>query len=68
MHHLKSVLETLRKKSLYANMEECIFGMDHVIFLGFKINQHGVHVDQEKVVAIKECLTPKNVSELRYFH
>jgi len=39
---------------LYANMEKCVFGMDHVIFLGFKINQHGVHVDQEKVMAIKD--------------
>jgi len=42
--------------------------MDHVIFLGFKINQHGVHVDQEKVMAIKDWPPPKNVSELRSFH
>ena len=39
LHHLRSVLKTLRKASLYANMEKCVFGMDHVIFLGFKINQ-----------------------------
>jgi len=32
LHHLRSVLETLRKESLYASMEKCIFGMDHVIF------------------------------------
>jgi len=68
VHHLRSVLETLRKESLFANMEKCIFGMDHVIFLGFKINQHGIHVDQEKVVAIKEWPTPKSVSEVRSFH
>jgi len=68
VHHLRSVLEILRKESLFANMEKCIFGMDHVIFLGFKINQHGVHVDQEKVTAIKEWPTPKNVSEVRSFH
>ena len=67
LHHLRSVLETLRKASLYANMEKCVFGMDHVIFLGFKINQHGVHVDQEKVMAIKDWPPPKNVSELRSF-
>ena len=41
VHHLKCVLETLRKESLYYNMEKCIFGMDHLIFLGFKINKHG---------------------------
>jgi len=64
LHHLRSVLETLRKASLYANMEKCVFGMDHVIFLGFKIHQHEVHVDQEKVMAIKDWPPPKNVSEL----
>jgi len=48
LHHLRSVLETLRKASLYANIEKCVFGMDHAIFLGFKTNQHRVHVDQRK--------------------
>jgi len=28
----------------------------------------GVHVDQEKVMAIKDWPTPRNVSELRSFH
>ena len=54
LHHLRSVLETLRKASLYANMEKCVFGRDHVSFLGFEMNQHGVDVDQEKVMAIKD--------------
>jgi len=26
LHHLRSVLETLRNASLYANMEKCMFG------------------------------------------
>ena len=59
---LRSVVETLRKQSLYCNMDKCVFGMDHVIFLGFKISKHGVHVDQEKVRAIKDWPTPRNVS------
>jgi len=46
LHHLRSVLKTLRKEFLYANMDNCIFWMDHVIFRGFKISNHGVHVDQ----------------------
>jgi len=52
MHHLRSVLETFRKQSLYVNEDKCFFGRDHVIFLGFKGNAKGVYVDQEKVVAI----------------
>jgi len=68
LQHLRDVLSTLRKQSLFANMEKCVFGMDYVIFLGFKISKHGVHVDQEKVMAIKDWPTPRNVSELRSFH
>ena len=68
LQHLRDVLSTLRKQSLFANMDKCVFGMDHVIFLGFKISKHGVHVDQEKVMAIKDWPTPRNVSELRSFH
>ena len=45
LQQLRDVLSTLRKQSLFANMEKCVFGMDHVIFLGFKISKHGVHVD-----------------------
>ena len=66
--HLQQVLGTLREQSLYANMDKCVFGMDHVIFLGFKISKDGVHVDQDKVVAIQEWPTPKNVNEVRSFH
>jgi len=68
LQHLRDVLSTLRKQSLFAYMEKCIFGMDHVIILRFKISKHGVHVDQEKVIAIKDWPTPRNVSELRSFH
>ena len=34
----------------------------------FKHKSTWVHVDQEKVMAIKDWPPPKNVSELRYFH
>lgn len=67
VHHLRSVLETPRKESYYANRKNYIFGKNHVIFLGFKVNAKGDHVDQEKVVAIKEWPTPKNMIELRFF-
>jgi len=35
--HLRQVLEALRCESLYANMDKCVFCMDHVVFLGFDV-------------------------------
>ncbi|XP_047949094.1 uncharacterized protein LOC125194922 [Salvia hispanica] len=39
-----------------------------VVFLGFVVGRDGVKVDEEKVKAIREWPTPKNVSEIRSFH
>ena len=46
--HFRCVLEALRCEKLYANMEKCVFYMDHVIFLGFIVSSQGVQVDPEK--------------------
>uniref|UniRef100_A0A151UIS7 Transposon Ty3-I Gag-Pol polyprotein n=1 Tax=Cajanus cajan TaxID=3821 RepID=A0A151UIS7_CAJCA len=58
----------LRQNHLFANVEKCIFCVDHVVFLGFIVSKEGVHVDSEKIKAIQEWPKPKNVSEVRSFH
>ena len=57
--HLKSVLQTLRKEYLFANMDKCLFGVDNLVFLGFVVSSKGVHVDESKINAIKN-LAPTN--------
>ena len=49
--HVRTVLQTLRKERLYANMEKCIFGVDKLVFLGFVVSSKGVHVDDSKINA-----------------
>jgi len=66
--HVRQVLETLRKESLYANYAKCMFELDHIHLLGFVVSSKGVHVDKEKVAAIQHWPTPTNVSEVRSFH
>ncbi|RDY08880.1 Retrovirus-related Pol polyprotein from transposon 17.6, partial [Mucuna pruriens] len=51
--HVRSVLEILRG-NLVANLEECIFYTNKVVFLGFVVSSYGVKVDGEKVKAIQE--------------
>ena len=38
-----------------------------LLFLGFVVSGEGIQVDEEKVRAIRECPTPKPVTELRSF-
>ena len=42
--------------------------MEKVNFLGFVVSSNVVEVDEEKVKAIKDWPTSKNVSEVRSFH
>jgi len=45
-----------------------VFAIDHIDFLGFVVSSKGVHVDNEKVAAIRHWPTLTNVSEVRSFH
>ena len=42
LEHLRSVLEVLRKESLYANRDKCTLCIDEVVFLGFVVSSKGV--------------------------
>nr|KYP47979.1 putative disease resistance protein At5g66900 family [Cajanus cajan] len=68
VEHLSTVMNVLREEKLFANIEKCTFCTDHVVFLGFVVSSKGVQVDEEKIKAIQEWPTPKNVSEVRSFH
>ena len=38
VEHIKMVLEVLRTKKLYANLEKCTVCIDKVVFLGFVVS------------------------------
>jgi len=57
--YLRFVLVILRENKLFANIERCTFCVEKVIFLGFVVNKHGIHVELEKIKAIQEWLLLK---------
>ena len=68
VQHLKYVFYVLRKDKLYANLKKCMFCTNKIIFLGYIVNDKGIHVDQEKVRVIKEWPTPTSVHDVKSFH
>ncbi len=60
--HVKTVLDTLRANTLYANLDKCIFCQDSVCFLGFVVSKDGLQVDESKVKAIQEWPTPTSLT------
>jgi hypothetical protein len=54
LQHLRQVLNTLRQHQLDANLEKCSFGMTRIQYLGYIVDQHGVHADPAKIQAIQD--------------
>jgi hypothetical protein len=67
MRHLDEVLSIMEAQSLYAKESKCEFGMKELLYLGHIISAKGVQVHQEKIRAILDWPTLKNVTELRSF-
>ena len=65
--NLDQVFEKLASAGIRLNRAKCAFMLPKVEYLGHIISEHGLHPTEEKVKAIKEAPTPKNVSELRAF-
>ena len=67
MRHLDEVLSILQEQSLYAKMSKCEFGMQEMLYLRHVIGSNEVHVHLDKIRAILDWTTPKNVTELKDF-
>jgi hypothetical protein len=67
VEHLQKVFQRLRKNKLYAKFEKCEFGVKEVDFLGHRITQEGLKMDDHKVKAILDWEPPKSVLALRCF-
>jgi len=62
------VFTVLQANELYINLKKCNFMTTSLIFLEFVINPQGIHVDKEKVRAIRDWPAPKSATEVRSFH
>jgi hypothetical protein len=65
--HLKLVLQVLREYQLYAKFSKCDFFHKQVHYLGHVIYEEGVVVDLDKIKAIMDWPTPKDVSDIISF-
>jgi hypothetical protein len=65
--HLRKVFQRLKENKLYAKLEKCEFGVTEMDFLGHRITQEGLMMDDHKVKAILDWEPPKSVPALRSF-
>ena len=68
LRHMKYVLEILQQAKLLINMNKCSFMKNELVYLGFVISKDGLKMDPEKIEAIVNWSSPKNIFEVRSFH
>ena len=61
------VLKFLREHKLYAKLSKCEFYKDKIHYLGHIISNKGISMDPEKIEAIMNWPTPRNVTDVRSF-
>lgn len=65
--HLAVVFNVLRENKLFANRKKCIFSQSRIQYLGHCVSKEGVEADGEKIKAMLQWPTPKNVTKLCSF-
>ena len=65
--HLRLTLQVLREHQLYAKLSKCDFYRDRIQYLGHIISEEVIYVDPEKIEAIMNWPTPRNVTDVRSF-
>ena len=67
LQHLRAVMKVLQENELYVNLKKCNFMTPSLIFLGYIVSEQGIHVDESKVMAIRDWHIPTSVTKLRSF-
>jgi hypothetical protein len=67
VEHFLKVFQKLKENKLYAKFEKCEFRVTEVDFLGHRIMQKGLKMDDHKVKGILDWEPPRSVPTLRSF-
>ena len=67
LNNLHEVLRRLEEHGLRVKREKCKFMQNFVDFLGHRIDAEGLHTIPDKLQAIVQAPTPKNIQQLRSF-
>ena len=67
LENLETVLNRLQSSGMRLKKEKCQFMLQEVDYLGHKLSREGLKPSSEKIKALKEAPTPKDVTQLKSF-
>ena len=63
LDNLKKTFDTLRQYNMKLNLAKCAFGVSSGKFLGFMVSQRRIEENPEKVKAILEMSSPRQLKK-----
>ena len=63
VEHLEETFGLLRKHKMKLNLEKCAFGVELGKFLGFIMSHRGIEINPEKIQAIVQMRSLRNLKE-----
>ena len=67
IRHITDVLQRLRKAGLTIRLKKCQFGMNHCSYLGHVVGNGEVRLEESKLQAVRDFLTPTTKKRVRAF-
>jgi len=64
---VNEVLAILEENSLYLNIDKCEFEQDHIDFLGVRVENNQLKMEEGKINKVKNWTPPRNLREVRRF-
>ena len=65
--HLREVFSRFRSAGLKLKPSKCYFAQSEIKYLGHTVSKDGIYPDKDKISAVQNYATPKNLKELRAF-
>src|SRR5215208_3403415 len=62
--HIEAMMTVMRDNNIYANSEKCSLLKKEIKFLGHKVSAEGIEINPDKMKALRELASPKNLKEL----
>uniref|UniRef100_A0A0N5CC24 RNA-directed DNA polymerase n=1 Tax=Strongyloides papillosus TaxID=174720 RepID=A0A0N5CC24_STREA len=67
LNSIDDILGRIIKFEMKISLAKCQFGQTHVKYLGFHLDESGIHANPEKVKSIKDKPIPRTAKELKCF-
>jgi len=64
---VSEMLGTLESNNLYLNIDKCEFEQPHIDFLGVRIENNQLKMEDGKVEKVRSWLPPRNLKEVQQF-